>query len=83
MAEKLEISASPNLATDHLYYSDTYLFSCSAKVLSQYNTQYNEESLTVLVLDQTVMHPQGGRYMVMHSITVIYIVFAYYRWTTS
>ena len=64
MAEKVDTAnaSSEGLSTNHLYYSDTYLFSCSGKLLNQSEREQNGETLTVIVLDQTVMHPQGGRY---------------------
>ena len=48
------------LATEHLYYEDTELFSCTAHVSGQWETEVNGEKRTVVVLDRTVMHPQGG-----------------------
>ena len=52
--------ASPEagLSTVHLYYEDTEQFSCEAKVLAE---EQLENSDLCLVLDRTVMHPQGGR----------------------
>lgn len=55
-----QASCADGLATNHLYYDDTYLFSCNGTVLAQYGTEHNGETMTVLVLNQTVMHPQGG-----------------------
>ena len=48
------------LTTEHLYYDDTELFSCTAHVTRQWNTEVDGEKRTILVLDRTVMHPQGG-----------------------
>ena len=48
------------LRTEHLYYDDTELFSCTAHVTTQWETEVNGEKRTILVLDRTVMHPQGG-----------------------
>ena len=50
----------PLLSTSHLYYTDTYLFSCTAKVLAVQETMFNDTMYTTVILDQTVMHPQGG-----------------------
>ena len=52
-------SASP-LTTVHLYYNDTYLFRNTAKVLAVSETEMDEKKQISVVLDQTVMHPQGG-----------------------
>lgn len=52
-------SLSSFYSTAHLYYDDTYLFSCTAKVVSIYE---GDDNKTVIVLDQTVMHPQGGEW---------------------
>lgn len=48
------------LTTVHLYYDDTELFSCTAHVTGQWETEIDGNKRTVLVLDQTIMHPQGG-----------------------
>lgn len=52
------------LLSDHLYYKDTYLFSCDSVVLLV--KEQEEGGKYVIVLDRTVMHPQGGIYM--HSL---------------
>ena len=49
-----------SFSTIHLYYDDTYQFSCRGKVLEIYETQFNGEQKSVVMLDQTVMHPQGS-----------------------
>ena len=49
------------LSTEHLYFDDTELFSCTARLSRQWETEVNGEKRTVLVLERTVMHPQGGR----------------------
>ncbi|XP_003385755.1 PREDICTED: uncharacterized protein LOC100631819 [Amphimedon queenslandica] len=49
-----------SFSTIHLYYDDTYQFSCRGNVLGIYETQFNGEERSIVVLDQTVMHPQGG-----------------------
>ena len=56
--------ASPDteLSTVHLYYEDTEQFSCEAKVVAQLELEKKDGSKELcLVLDRTVMHPQGGR----------------------
>ena len=53
-------AAAEALSTEHLYYDDTELFSCTARVSRQWETEVDGEKRTVLVLDRTVMHPQGG-----------------------
>ena len=53
-------SARP-LSTIHLYYKDTYLFTNTAKVLSVSDADVDGKIRTTVVLDQTVMHPQGGQ----------------------
>lgn len=50
--------AASSLLTQHLYYDDTELFSSVGRVISQYAA--TKDGQEVLVLDQTVMHPQGG-----------------------
>ena len=52
-----------SFTTIHLYYDDTYLFSSMGKVLGIYDIQFNGENKDVVVLDQTVMHPQGGQFV--------------------
>lgn len=64
MAEK-EAGASERavgaLSTTHLYYTDTELFSNTAKVIGEHSVEVNGSPVLAVVLDQTVMHPQGGR----------------------
>lgn len=55
-------SAAEGLTTVHLYYDDTELFTNTAHVTGQWETEMNGEKRTCLVLDRTVMHPQGGLY---------------------
>ena len=50
------------LCTDHLYYNDTYLFSCESEVLLV--MEQEESGKCVIILNKTVMHPQGGIYTV-------------------
>ena len=57
MAEIEEVS------TVHLYYGDTALFTCEAKILQQEELEPKDGvdgKQFCLVLDRTVMHPQGG-----------------------
>lgn len=58
--EEEDEAAATALTTQHLYYDDTELFNCTAHVTGQWETEVNGETRTVLVLDRTVMHPQGG-----------------------
>ena len=51
------------LNTTHLYYTDTELFSNNAKVIDEHAVEVNGSQLSAVVLDQTVMHPQGGKLM--------------------
>ena len=49
------------LSTRHLYYSDTELYSNTAKVTSVHEVETGSgEKKIAVVLDETVMHPQGG-----------------------
>ncbi len=55
------MASPPDLSTLHLYYEDTELFSCEAKVIGQEEiVGKTGERQICLVLDRTVMHPQGG-----------------------
>ena len=58
MAEKE--SGGRALSTNHLYYANTELFSNSAKVIGEHTVEVNGSQMTAVVLDETVMHPQGG-----------------------
>ena len=49
-----------NLVTEHLYYTDTELCQCKGKVIGVRLIEFQGESRNVIILDQTVMHPQGG-----------------------
>ncbi len=69
MAESNPVPSSPEagasagkdvLSTVHLYYSDTELFSNTARVIAVYDAEGKNGKQLVLVTDQTVMHPQGG-----------------------
>jgi Ser-tRNA(Ala) deacylase AlaX len=60
-SHEMQLENSPAkllLSTNHLYYNDTYLFSCSAKIIAIHEGV--EDNRLVIILDQTVMHPQGG-----------------------
>lgn len=52
------VPLAASLVTKHLYYDDTELFSCTGRVIAQYAGA--QEGREVIVLDRTVMHPQGG-----------------------
>ena len=53
------------LQTEHLYYRDTYNFSCEAKVLLIKDVDL-EKRTKLVVTDRTVLHPQGG----LHALSV-------------
>ena len=55
-------NGSSGLVTAHLYYDDTYRFSNFGRVVAIEEAELNGAKLTALVLDQTVMHPQGGEF---------------------
>lgn len=57
MAEK---EAESGLSTTHLYYADTELLSNVAKVIGEHTVEFNGGQLVAVVLNETVMHPQGG-----------------------
>ena len=64
-------AGADSLVTKHLYYDDTELFSCTGTVVAQYKpaARDDQQQQCVLVLDETVMHPQGGMEMlVQHSL---------------
>ena len=49
------------LSTVHLYYSDTELYNNTARVISVHEVETTGgEKRIAVVLDETVMHPQGG-----------------------
>ena len=53
----------PSLSTVHLYYDDTELFTCEGKVIGQEEvTTKDGKKQLCLILDRTVMHPQGGKW---------------------
>ena len=54
------MAAGGDLKTVHLYYDDTEKFSCDSKVELLEEDIRNGKHTPSLVLDRTVMHPQGG-----------------------
>lgn len=54
--------ASPNdLKTVHLYYDDTEMFTCEAILAGHEEIPSKDGGKQLcLILDKTVMHPQGG-----------------------
>ena len=71
MAEKESEVRVGALSTNHLYYANTELFSNVAKVIGEHTVEVNGSQLTAIVLDETVMHPQGGRC----TVRVLYLWF--------
>lgn len=70
MAAASSDKGSPgSLVTKHLYYDDTELFSNVGKVIAQYAG--SKEGQTVIVLDQTVMHPQGGNWPLYCGLSIV------------
>ena len=57
----LSDGAKDDFVTEHLYYTDTELCECKAKVTGVRLMEFQGESRHVIVVDQTVMHPQGGQ----------------------
>lgn len=54
-------NGAPDLSTVHLYYEDTEQFTCEARLLKQEDVVSKDKSPQfALILDRTVMHPQGG-----------------------
>ena len=53
-------SSAEALNTEHLYYEDTELYTNTGHVTGQWDTEMNGEKRKCIVLDRTVMHPQGG-----------------------
>lgn len=53
-------SSAESLSTEHLYYDDTELYTNTGRVTAEWETETNGEKMISLVLDRTVMHPQGG-----------------------
>ena len=55
------MASSLDLSTEHLYYHDTELFTCEGKVIAEEEVALKDGSQSLgIVLDRTVMHPQGG-----------------------
>ena len=74
MAEKeSEVSecAVGALSTNHLYYANTEVFSNVAKVIGEHTVEINGGQLTAVVLDETVMHPQGGMFSHQQCIRLV------------
>lgn len=57
------MAEAANLATIHLYYDDTELFSSTSTLTAVLELETNGEKQIALVLDKTVMHPQGGTFI--------------------
>lgn len=61
MASCDAVAAAEDLKTVHLYYNDTEQFTCEARLLKlEESTSKQGEPTLSLILDRTVMHPQGG-----------------------
>ena len=61
--KKLSLSneVRDGLVTEHLYYTDTELCECKGKVIGARLIEFQGETRNAIILDQTVMHPQGGK----------------------
>ena len=61
-SKKLTLSndVKDTFITEHLYYTDTELCECKGKVIGVRLIEFQGENRWVVILDQTVMHPQGG-----------------------
>ena len=57
----LSDGAKDEFFTEHLYYTDTELCECKAKVTGVRLMEFQGESCHVIIVDRTVMHPQGGQ----------------------
>ena len=62
-SKKLTLSneVKDGFVTEHLYYNDTELCECKGKIIGARLIEFQGESRNVIILDQTVMHPQGGK----------------------
>ena len=62
-AKKLTLSndVKDDFVTEHLYYTDTELCESKGKVIGVRLIEFQGESRNAIILDQTVMHPQGGK----------------------
>lgn len=70
LAKKLTLSneeVKNDFVTEHLYYNDTELCECKGKVIGARLIEFQGESRNAIILDQTVMHPQGGKENLFHS----------------
>ena len=79
LAKKLTLSneeVKNDFVTEHLYYNDTELCECKGKVIGARLIEFQGESRNAIILDQTVMHPQGGKenlfYSTFLSLVMIY-----------
>ena len=59
--DSLPRDSAETLSTVHLYYDDTELYTNTGHVIGEWDTELNGGKQTCLVLDRTVMHPQGGK----------------------
>ena len=59
--DSLPRDSAESLSTVHLYYDDTELYTNTGHVIGEWDTELNGGKQTCLVLDRTVMHPQGGK----------------------
>lgn len=50
-----------SLNTIHLYYDDTEQFTCEASVIGKETVTKDGKKEECLILNRTVMHPQGGQ----------------------
>lgn len=68
-AKKLTLSndVKDDFVTEHLYYTDTELCESKGKVIGVRLIEFQGESRNAIILDQTVMHPQGGK-MFWHNL---------------
>ena len=58
--KQAESQGAGALSTVHLYYTDTELFSNTARIIAIREAEVNGEKLVAIITDETVMHPQGG-----------------------
>ena len=61
--KKLTLSneVKDDFVTKHLYYNDTELCECKGKIIGARLIDFQGGSRCAIILDQTVMHPQGGK----------------------
>jgi len=59
---RMAASFDMDLSTAHLYYGDTELFTSEGKLIAEEEVPLKDGGVsTSLILDRTVMHPQGGK----------------------